>query len=106
MTTYQTVLRTPQLGPGEMREVDVGGAAVLVANVGQTYYALQAGCPNDGTNLAREGRLKDDTLICPSDDWAYDIRTGERLHPPGGPRLQRYALRVEDNTIKVGPPLE
>lgn len=106
MAQYQSVLRTPELGPGEMREVEADGHSVLLANVGQTYYAVQAHCPNEGTNLAQEGRLNGDILICPNDDWAYDIRTGERLRPPGGTRLRRYALRVEGNMVQIGPPVD
>lgn len=105
MAEYVPVANTPELGPGEMREVRVRGEAVVVVNVGQTYYAVSAHCPNDGLNLAREGRLRGELLICPRDDWAYDVRTGWRVHPAGGPGLRRYAIRVEENRILVGPPL-
>ena len=106
MAGFLPVLTTPELGPGEMREVHAHGRDLLLVNVGQTYYALDARCPDDGTNLAREGRLKGTVLLCPRDDSAFDVRTGERLEPAGRPHLSRYAIRVEENTIKVGPPLE
>mgnify|MGYP001199820826 FL=1 len=99
---YQGVLHTPDLGPGQMREVEAHGEILVLLNVGQTYYALSAHCPNDGVNLAREGRLKGDLLICPGDGWAFDVRTGQRVDPPGGPRLTRYPIIVEENLIKVG----
>ncbi len=105
MAEFVPVLRTPELGPGEMREVEAHGERLALVNVGQTYYAVSAYCPKDGLNLAREGRLKGDLLICPNDDWAYDVRTGERVDPPGGVGLRRYAIRVEENEIKIGPAL-
>ncbi|HEX7049277.1 MAG TPA: Rieske 2Fe-2S domain-containing protein [Longimicrobiales bacterium] len=105
MGDYHTVLRTQELGPGQMRAVEVDGRQLLVANVGQTYYALSARCPNDGVDLARDGRMRGDLLICPGDDWAFDIRTGERVRPRRGPGLRRYAVGVRENRIEVGPEL-
>lgn len=103
---YQSVLRTPELGPGQLHEVEAHGEAVVLANVGQTYHALSARCPNDDVNLAQEGRLQGDLLICPNDDWAFDVRTGRRVRPSGGPGLRRYPIEIEENVIKVGPPQE
>jgi nitrite reductase/ring-hydroxylating ferredoxin subunit len=98
------VVRTPELGPGEVREVEAHGRHVGVTNIGQTYYAFEAACPVDGTNLAREGLLKGDLIVCPQDDAAFDVRTGEAMEP-GAPGLQRYPIRVEGNEVKVGPAL-
>ena len=106
MAGFLPVLTTPELGPGEMREVHANGRDLLLVNVGQTYYALDARCPDDGVNLAREGRLKGTALLCPRDDSAFDVRTGERLTPDDRPPLARYAIRVEENTIEVGPRVE
>jgi hypothetical protein len=63
--------------------------------VGQTYYAVDAVCPVDGTNLAREGRLVGDLLICPHDDARFDIRTGRRVDGAG--ELGARSIRVEGN---------
>jgi nitrite reductase/ring-hydroxylating ferredoxin subunit len=105
MAEFEPVVRTAELGPGEMREVEVRGEPLLVTNVGQTYYVLSAHCPRDGTDLAREGRIEDDDLVCPVDGQRYDLRTGESIHPRGAQALTRYSLRVEENVVKVGPRL-
>src|SRR5690554_2603041 len=81
---------------------EASGRTLALANVGQTYYAVDAHCPNDGTNLARDGRLAGYTLECPADGSAYDIRTGARTGPDSGPALARYPIRVEGNLIYVG----
>ena len=103
---YVPVVRTPDLGPGDVREVSAHGRALGVTNVGQTYYAFDPVCPVDGTNLARSGVLRGDILKCPHDEASFDIRTGERLEAQGEPGLQRYAIRVEENEVKIGPPLD
>jgi nitrite reductase/ring-hydroxylating ferredoxin subunit len=102
---FVPVARTPELGPGDLREVEAHGRTVGVTNVGQTYYAFDAHCPVDGTNLARDGVLRGDVIKCPQDDAEFDVRTGERLDPEGEPRLSRYAIKVEENQVKVGPRL-
>lgn len=105
MEEYEAVLRTAELGPGQMREVRAHGERVALLNVGQTYYALGAHCPVDQTNLAREGRLSGYTLVCPSDHAAFDVRSGARVRPPG-PGLKHYAIHVEGNRVEVGPELD
>jgi nitrite reductase/ring-hydroxylating ferredoxin subunit len=105
MAEYVPVCPTAELGPGEVREVEAHGEKLALLNIGQTYYALSAACPNDGTNLAREGRLDGDALVCPNDGWAFDVRTGERVRPRGGPALRRRAIAVKDNQVLIGPRL-
>lgn len=105
MDEYEPVLRTPELGPGTMVEVDARGQRLVIVNLGQTYYALEGRCPNDGTRLGREARLSGHFLTCPRGDAVYDVRTGQAAGSNGGHRLRRYAIRVEGNLIKVGPEL-
>ena len=106
MAEFKPVAQTRDLGPGDLAEVQTNGRTVGLTNVAQTYYAFAAECPVDGTNLARIGLLHGELLTCPEDDATFDVRTGECVAPEGAPGLQRYAVRVEDNAVKVGPPLD
>ena len=101
MAAFETVLRTAELGPGAVREVKVHGRDIAVANVGQTYYAVEAICPVDGTNLGRHGRLDGDMLICPRDDAHFDVRTGVRVDGAGA--LRPHSIQVSGNDVRVGP---
>lgn len=105
MAEFEPVVNTRDLGPGDIREVEAHGRKVGVTNVGQTYYAFDPTCPEDGTNLAETGRLEGDHVVCPKDAAVFDIRTGKRVDSRGQRGLTRYAIRVEDNQVKVGPPL-
>lgn len=105
MSEYQPVVKTADLGPGELLEVTMGGEPLFVVNVGQTYFAYSALCPYDGTNLAREGRLEGETIICPTDNRAFDLRTGESMRRGDIRTLERYSIRVAENEVLVGPPL-
>ena len=104
MTDYQSVLETPDLGPGHTREVRIGDRPVLVLNLGQRYYALDGRCPDTGTPLELDLGAPGGRLVCPDHDTAYDIRTGESLDEGTG-SLRRYDVRIDGNAIKVGPPL-
>jgi nitrite reductase/ring-hydroxylating ferredoxin subunit len=92
------------LGPGDVAEVHVNGRSLALANVGQTYYAVDAECPVDGTNLAREGKLDGEVLICPHDDARFDVRTGDRIDALGSSSLRPHRIKVEGNEVRVGPP--
>lgn len=105
MSEFEPVLQTRDLGPGDLTEVHAHGRPLGIMNVGQTYYAFDAICPVDGTNLARAGKLDGDFLRCPEDETTYDVRTGESVDS-AQPGLQRYAIKVEGNEVKVGPPLD
>jgi nitrite reductase (NADH) small subunit len=102
MEDYQSVLRTAELGPGAVVHVEAHGQPIALANVGQTYYAVSALCPVDGTDLAAAGRLDGDTLVCPHDQIAFDLRTGDRSDGNGA-GLAAYELRVAGNEIMIGP---
>ena len=104
MTDYESVLETSALGPGQSREVQVHGDRVLLINIGQIYYAVEARCPQSGSALEVRARRQADRLVCPEDEAEYDLESGERMDGDGRP-LRRYAVRVEGNAIKVGPPL-
>jgi nitrite reductase/ring-hydroxylating ferredoxin subunit len=104
MTDFETVLRTPELGPGSVAEVEAHGRRLAVANVAQTYYAVDAECPIDGTNLARDGTLQGELLICPNDHARFDVRTGDRVDDRSPGALRAHTIRVEGNEVRVGPP--
>lgn len=106
MTEFQRVLSTPELGPGAIAEVEAQGRTLALTNVGQQYFAIDALCPEDGANLARDGRIENGLLICPADKAAFDLRTGSRIDGHSSPSLQRYAIRIEENAILIGPPLD
>ncbi|MGH7460682.1 MAG: Rieske (2Fe-2S) protein [Pseudomonas sp.] len=105
MVEYEPVVQTRDVGPGALAEVKAHGKSVGLTNVAQTYYAFDAKCPVDGTNLAKAGKLEGELLTCPEDDATFDVRTGECLDPEGAPGLRLYAVRVENNAVKIGPPL-
>jgi nitrite reductase (NADH) small subunit/3-phenylpropionate/trans-cinnamate dioxygenase ferredoxin subunit len=75
------VLGAGDLAPGEGREVDAGGRALALFNVGGRYYAIDNMCPHRGGPLG--GGDLDGTLVsCPWHAWRWDIATGANANNP------------------------
>jgi nitrite reductase/ring-hydroxylating ferredoxin subunit len=94
--------RVDALPPGPTA-LDVDGAPVVLARVGDAVYACGGVCSHKGGPLA-EGKLSGTRLTCPWHGWMYDLRTGECVFPGRGARVPTYATRVEDGEVWVELP--
>ncbi len=117
-------MSTVTLGPatdipaGAMREYTAGGRRILVAHVGEGFYALDTRCPHLGSNLGR-GKLEGHILVCPLHGSRFDVRDGSVVawvdKMPGlvkgaltaikGPTpATTYPLRLEQGALVVELP--
>jgi 3-phenylpropionate/trans-cinnamate dioxygenase ferredoxin subunit len=64
-----------ELEDGAMKEVLVQGYEIVVARVGDNYYAADNRCPHMGGNLSR-GRLEGTVVTCPRHGSQFDLRDG------------------------------
>lgn len=83
--------------------VELEGARVVLARVGDTVYACGDVCAHRGGHLS-EGRLSGPRLACPLHGWIYDVRTGRCLFPARGDSVPSYPVRVEGDGIFVEVP--
>lgn len=95
-----TVARADELRNGEMRQVEVDGVEVLLARVGDRFYAVGAHCTHYGAPLA-EGVLCGERIICPWHHACFNATTGEMEEPPALDALPRYDVRVEAGHVIV-----
>jgi len=103
-----------ELKNGTMKEVVVQGNEILLASVGDRYYAANNRCPHFGGNLSR-GRLEGTVVTCPLHGSQFDLSDGHVvrwlkgsgvLSSVGralkGPKtLAIYNVKVEDDKILV-----
>jgi NADPH-dependent 2,4-dienoyl-CoA reductase/sulfur reductase-like enzyme/nitrite reductase/ring-hydroxylating ferredoxin subunit len=80
----------------------LGDEAVLVARVGGALFAVGALCTHYQGPLG-EGLIVGDTVRCPLHHTRFCLRTGEALAAPAIDSLKRWAARVVDGVIRVGP---
>lgn len=78
MTDWIKVGAVDMLSDGDMREVQVGDRAVLLARVGGTYYAIQARCSHLRARLAK-GQLDGKVVTCPAHGSTFDVTNGRNL---------------------------
>ena len=91
-----------ELGPGDMKAVEVGAEPVLLVNVDGTIYACDDTCTHALASLS-EGDLSGQEIECPLHGAAFNVTTGEVLTPPADENLKTYAVRVEGDDVLVGP---
>jgi len=99
------------LGPGELRAVDVAGLAVLVARIGSERYAYRDGCARCGSSLAAAllvrrlgGRKGDAILRCPECGAHFDVRHAGAGLDSSEEHLQPLPLLVRDGLLAVAVP--
>ena len=75
MAKFVEVCRIGELKDGAMKAVSVAGREILIARVGDKYYAADKRCPHMGGDLS-QGKLEGTIVICPRHGSQFDITTG------------------------------
>jgi len=116
MDEFTDAMGTDELAPGQMVKLVAGDHTVLLARVGDAFYATQARCPHLGGDLAH-GTLDGTVVTCPLHgsqfdltdgsvlrwtEWSGALETiGEALRHPRP--LRTYEVRVVSDRVLVGP---
>lgn len=106
---YVRVAGMNDVAPGRMIPVEAGGRKLLLARVGDDFYAAQRKCPHLGFNLCR-GSLEGAAVVCPLHKARFDLATGAIERDPkllfltmkAKTDLAVYPVRVEDGEVLVG----
>jgi 3-phenylpropionate/trans-cinnamate dioxygenase ferredoxin subunit len=75
VSEYVPIGRAGELQDGEMKKVEVDGRELLLARVGDSYYAIDDRCPHMGGDLS-EGSLDGGIVTCPKHGSQFDVRNG------------------------------
>jgi nitrite reductase/ring-hydroxylating ferredoxin subunit len=108
MGVFVDLAGTDELADGEMRTVRAGGREVLLARVGEAFYAAAARCPHQGGFLA-DGRLDGTVVTCPLHGARFDLADGSVVHwagreekPPKKARpFETFAVKLEGGRVLV-----
>lgn len=99
-TEFVEVCRAEDLPDGEKLAFEIDGQRVLVARVGQEFYAIGAVCTHERAFLD-EGMIADGVVYCPLHYSAFDVRDGSVLAPPADRPTPTYAVTVADGVVQV-----
>jgi ferredoxin-NADP reductase/nitrite reductase/ring-hydroxylating ferredoxin subunit len=97
---FVKVADTKDIQPSQMKEVEVNGENICVANVEGKYYAIGSICTHEGGPLA-DGTLEGYEVECPWHNSKFDIRTGEVRSPPASEPEPTYEIKVDGNSILI-----
>ena len=78
---FVKVANKKDIQPSQMKEVEVNGQNICVANVEGKYYAIGSICTHEGGPLA-DGSLEGYEVECPWHSSKFDVRTGGGNKPP------------------------
>jgi nitrite reductase (NADH) small subunit len=88
-----------EIPAGTIREFQVNGKTIALANVDGTFYAVNNTCLHRGGPLG-QGELEDKVITCPWHGWQYDVTTGKvTMNPSVG--VDTYAVEVRGEDIFV-----
>jgi glycine betaine catabolism B len=97
---FVKVADTKDIQPSQMKEVEVKGEKICLANVKGKYYAIGNVCTHLGGPLA-QGKLEGYEVQCPWHGSRFDIRTGRVARPPAMRSEPTYEIKIENDNILV-----
>ena len=99
---FARAAKTNEITPGTIREFQVEGKAVALANIGGKYYAINNTCLHRGRPLG-QGVLNGTVVTCPWHGWQYDVTTGKvKQNPAVGVDCYKVEVRGEDIFVDAG----
>lgn len=84
--------KVAEIPDGTLREFQVDGKTVALANVGGKFYAINNTCLHRGGPLG-QGVLDGKVVTCPWHGWQYDVTTGKVV--------QNVAVGVDSYPLEV-----
>ena len=113
MGEFIEVFEVDELKNGTMKAVNVAGRQILLARVGDEYYAGDNICPHMQGNLS-QGKLEGTVVTCPLHGSQFDISNGQVVRWLKGGLMSKmgsalklskdltvYNVKVEDNRVLV-----
>jgi nitrite reductase/ring-hydroxylating ferredoxin subunit len=104
LSTFSKVATVGEVGDGQMTSVSPEGEAVLLARIGEDYFAINNVCTHFFT-LLTDGEIFPDTceVQCPLHDSRFNLKTGDPTEPPAEDPEEVYAVKVDGDDILIGP---
>lgn len=95
------VAATNQIAPGTIREFQVEGKAIAIANVGGKFHAINNVCLHRGGPLG-QGTLEGNVVTCPWHGWQFDVISGKSVqNPSAGVACFRVEIRGDEVFVEI-----
>lgn len=98
---FVRAIKTEEVPPGRIRELQLDGKVIALANVEGKLYAINNVCLHRGGPLG-QGDLTGHSVTCPWHGWQYDVTSGKiGMNPAVGVETYKVEIRGEDVYIDV-----
>jgi nitrite reductase (NADH) small subunit len=88
--------KTSEIAPGQIREFQIDGHTVAIANLAGSFYAIDNMCLHRGGPLG-QGIMDGQKVTCPWHGWQFDVTNGKAaLNPAVGVSCYRVEVRGDD----------
>jgi nitrite reductase/ring-hydroxylating ferredoxin subunit/uncharacterized membrane protein len=98
---FTAVLDENDLGPEELRRVEVEGVGVLLSRSGDDRICAIAATCNHFSGPLEQGERAGDTVVCPWHNSRFDLCSGQAIDGPAVFPQSRYETRTRDGKIEV-----
>jgi nitrite reductase (NADH) small subunit len=96
---FEKAAKVSEIPAGAIKEFQLGGQAIAIANVGGTLYAISNTCLHRGGPLG-EGELAGSVVTCPWHGWQFDVTTGKAVQNPNA-GVACFAAEVRGDEVYV-----
>lgn len=96
---FARVARKDEIPPGSIREFQIEGKTLAIANVGHKFYVINNTCLHRGGPLG-QGLLQGVAVTCPWHGWQYDVTTG-KLVMNQAVAVETYAVEVRGDDLWI-----
>jgi nitrite reductase/ring-hydroxylating ferredoxin subunit len=79
----------------------VAGTDVVLARLGDAWFAAQARCTHAGCAFADDATLEDGTIVCGCHGSEFDLRSGTVERGPAEYDLRTFAVRISGDQLEV-----
>lgn len=110
MTGFEKICKVSDIPVNSMKGFTIGDKQILVANVGDKYYVIDAICSHTFGYLPM-GKLEDKVVTCPVHHAQFDVASGKVIKninrlikmatKSEATDLDTYELKIEDGYIMV-----
>jgi nitrite reductase (NADH) small subunit len=98
---FVRAVRKDEIPPGSIRELQLDGKTIALANVDGNFYAINNTCLHRGGPIG-QGELEGKVVTCPWHGWQYDVTTGKvTMNPAVGVDCYTIELRGDDIFVDV-----
>lgn len=100
LLSYIKVARVSEVSVSQMKQFQLNGQDICVANIDGKFFAINNICSHEGGPLA-DGKLEGNEVECPWHQSKFDMTTGEVKSPPATEPQAVYEVKIEGDDIMV-----